>query len=215
MQHSYSAITQYLERTEAHNSLLREALSLETDSMKVVKLLVCGYPRMGKSQLCRSLARRPNIILERIRNIFKGKSSMFDPNERTPGITVENVDIPDVGLMSLWDFAGHMQYYVSHSVFLGSVNAVFVVVTNLQLSTDQKEYLQFWLNFIVFAHNPSDILAKENQRPIVIIVASHADAPDVNETLHGRRLQQESIGIIFISYNVDCSFYSLLLICRG
>ena len=190
-QNPHSAISQYLEQAVNRVDLLLDALSLETNDVKIVKLLVCGDPEMGKTQFCRSLIRPPHFWSQNIYRLFGRATSLFNPSQRTPGINVENINIPGVGLMSMWDFAGHMQYYVSHSLFLGSVNAVFCVVTSLQkLRTEQEEYLRFWLEFIILARRSSNILAKENRRPVVIIIASHSDAPDRDRPLRGRQLRE-------------------------
>jgi death-associated protein kinase len=186
-QNPHSAISQYLEQAVNRLDVLLDALSLETNDVKIVKLLVCGHPEMGKTQLCRSLIRSPSLLTI----LFGRSTSLFNPTQRTPGIDVENINIPGVGLMSIWDFAGHMQYYVSHSLFLGSVNAIFCIVTSLQkLRTKQEEYLRFWLEFIILARRSSNVLAKENKRPIVMIIASHSDAPDKERPLRGRHLKE-------------------------
>ena len=49
----------------------------------------------------------------------------------TPGIDVGAYDVNDVGRLSIWDAAGHIEYHVSHGMFLGSRNTIATVIYDL------------------------------------------------------------------------------------
>ena len=49
----------------------------------------------------------------------------------TQGIDITKQSIRDVGIFRIWDCAGHVEYHVSHSMFLGAENSIFIVVYNL------------------------------------------------------------------------------------
>ena len=50
----------------------------------------------------------------------------------TPGIDVGTYDVHDVGILSIWDAAGHIEYHVSHGMFLGSRNTIATVIYDLK-----------------------------------------------------------------------------------
>ena len=50
----------------------------------------------------------------------------------TPGIDVGTYDVYDVGRLSIWDAAGHIEYHVSHGMFLGSRNTIATVIYDLK-----------------------------------------------------------------------------------
>ena len=49
----------------------------------------------------------------------------------TQGIDITKQSIGDAGIFRIWDCAGHVEYHVSHSMFLGAENSIFIVVYNL------------------------------------------------------------------------------------
>ena len=40
-------------------------------------------------------------------------------------------DVDGVGRLSIWDAAGHIEYHMTHGMFLGSANSIAVVVYDL------------------------------------------------------------------------------------
>ena len=51
---------------------------------------------------------------------------------RTPGIDVTKESVKGVGQLRLWDCAGQLEYSVTHGMFLGSGQSLFIVAYNLQ-----------------------------------------------------------------------------------
>ena len=51
---------------------------------------------------------------------------------RTPGIDVTKKSVKGVGQLRLWDCAGQIEYSVTHGMFLGSGQSLFIVAYNLQ-----------------------------------------------------------------------------------
>ena len=47
---------------------------------------------------------------------------------RTPGIDVTKKSVKGVGQFRIWDCAGQSEYFVTHGMFLGSSQSVFVVM---------------------------------------------------------------------------------------
>ena len=50
----------------------------------------------------------------------------------TPGIDVGSYDVDGVGRLSIWDAAGHIEYHMTHGMFLGSRYSIAAVVYDLQ-----------------------------------------------------------------------------------
>ncbi|XP_070581720.1 death-associated protein kinase 1-like isoform X2 [Ptychodera flava] len=104
----------------------------------------------------------------------KAPASGADNYVRTPGIDVDKVHIYKVGTFSVWDFAGQVEYYITHNMFLRAENAIFLLLFNI---TDepaiQEEEVNSWLAFIKAIIMRID--GKGHVKPIVILIASRAD----------------------------------------
>eukprot|EP00058_Branchiostoma_floridae_P027488 XP_002612979.1 hypothetical protein BRAFLDRAFT_74764 [Branchiostoma floridae] len=93
------------------------------------------------------------------------------PHEPTPGVNVGTTNIPGVGEVSVWDFAGQSEYAVTHSMFMDAENTVFIVMYNIMAEIEtQKREVHWWLCFIKSCNTKN--------KPHVILVASHADESD-------------------------------------
>eukprot|EP00058_Branchiostoma_floridae_P018092 XP_002603581.1 hypothetical protein BRAFLDRAFT_93229 [Branchiostoma floridae] len=93
------------------------------------------------------------------------------PHEPTPGVNVGTTNIPSVGEVSVWDFAGQSEYAVTHSMFMNAENTIFVVMYSIMDdSRTQEKKVHWWLCFIKSCNTKS--------KPNVILVASHADQTD-------------------------------------
>ena len=51
---------------------------------------------------------------------------------RTPGIDIGNYEVAGVGPLCIWDTAGQIEFHVTHSMFLGSENAMAVILYDLR-----------------------------------------------------------------------------------
>ncbi|XP_019626520.1 PREDICTED: death-associated protein kinase 1-like [Branchiostoma belcheri] len=140
----------------------------QTGGVKVdrFKLCLCGPQEAGKSTLVESLQTGPFIAFFRDR-ITPGDQ----PHEPTPGVNVRTTNIPGVGQVSVWDFAGQSEYLVTHSMFMDAENTIFIVLYNIMDDIHtQKKKVHWWLCFIKSCNTKS--------KPYVILVASHADQTD-------------------------------------
>ena len=50
----------------------------------------------------------------------------------TPGIDMGSYEVDGVGRLSIWDAAGHIEYHMTHGMFLGSRYSIAAVVYDLQ-----------------------------------------------------------------------------------
>ncbi|XP_078608088.1 death-associated protein kinase 1-like [Branchiostoma floridae x Branchiostoma japonicum] len=147
---------------KSYHELLQKSGGVKVNRRKV---FVFGMAETGKSTLKKSL-RRGHVTA-----FFQGlskPSSQEEPHDPTPGVDVGTFDIPGVGEVSLWDFAGQAEYAVTHSMFMDAENTVFIVLYNIMNGNEEQErQVHWWLSFIKSC-NP-------NRQPDVILVASHAD----------------------------------------
>ncbi|XP_035667158.1 ankyrin repeat and KH domain-containing protein CBG24701-like [Branchiostoma floridae] len=108
--------------------------SVGSEEGTTVKLFLCGDGQVGKTSL-RAILKKTFFINGAIWNIrmkFK-KRDVFNP---TPGVHVSSKTVRGIGRLSLHDFAGQAQFYVTHAMLLRTTNAIFPVVYKI---TDGEE----------------------------------------------------------------------------
>ncbi|XP_033101099.1 death-associated protein kinase dapk-1-like, partial [Anneissia japonica] len=96
-----------------------------------------------------------------------------EEHDATPGIKILTVDIPSIGRFSSWDCAGHCEYHVTHTMFLGSRNSIFLVNYDITLKNCYKRVL-YWLNLIKASRAPN-YTSDHMDQSYVILVATHVD----------------------------------------
>ena len=57
----------------------------------------------------------------------------------TPGIDIGTYNVKNVGPVCIWDTAGHLEYHITHSLFLGTENGMAVVVYDLTDGYEQVD----------------------------------------------------------------------------
>ena len=152
----------------------------EQVSVSRTKLFVCGSTGVGKTELIKSLKCRF------LRSLFRRRSvSNIDHmiQQRTHGILVQQVAIPNAGNFSVWDFSGLKSYYILHEEFLRLRNALILLVFKVNDPVDQQlSELRFWLGLVKAKQPPSlDIrfAGERKNKPYVVLVSSFANLPTV------------------------------------
>ena len=137
----------------------------------VVKTFVVGDPEAGKTTLVKALETKSAGIYRIIGRIVK----VSGIDQRTAGIIPHNIESQEFGHLTIYDFAGHKEFYGSHAAMLrntmaGSSATLFLLLADLRKDAVKfKHSILSWLSFI------------DNQRPSVdpqphvIVVGSHAD----------------------------------------
>nr|XP_056707946.1 malignant fibrous histiocytoma-amplified sequence 1 homolog [Euleptes europaea] len=119
-----------------------------------VKTMFLGSSLAGKSTICRSLKESQVVCIPE--------------EERTVGIEISEFHIQDFTFL-FWDFAGQLEYYMTHHVFI-TPQALVILVINFQqyqLSNDSfKELVGFWINNL-FMRVPNSV---------VLPVGTHIDS---------------------------------------
>ncbi|XP_072045771.1 uncharacterized protein [Amphiura filiformis] len=147
---NYHPIKKALERREYSQLLSTDAIPL-----KVVKLFLLGHPKAGKTTLKKALIKKKGVI-------------EYIP---TPGIDIGTHEVDSVGPLCIWDTAGQIEFHITHSLFLGSENAMAVVVYDLRGGyQDESTKLKYWFKFIT-----SGLSAIQKGRFKVVVVGTHLD----------------------------------------
>eukprot|EP00039_Didymoeca_costata_P009048 m.119890 g.119890 ORF g.119890 m.119890 type:complete len:1150 (+) comp14337_c0_seq3:394-3843(+) len=166
----------------ATNERYKELLTGKEEHAKKSRLCVVGFPCCGKSSLVDTLdgkeSRTSDPPIESSRDEFyrRGKTagirvvttSLSHDYANQPNNTQANENEPQT---VVWDFGGHVEYYISHDLILRWCReSVFVVMARLDRDRGQEtENIKFWLRFIVSCVHERDIV------PSVIIACSHRD----------------------------------------
>ena len=136
------------------------------------KVFMFGYPGAGKTTLTTALKLESVGAMSRLVNRVTKVSGI---QLRTTGIVPHDIQSDKFGRLTLYDFAGHEEFYAGHDSFLrnaisGDSAAVFVVVVDLRKSDEVfTQTLLFWLAFIQNQYSSAD------SKSHIIIAGSHAD----------------------------------------
>ena len=136
-----------------------------------VKTFTVGDPGAGKSTLVKALEKEGNG-LSRITGWLTKVSGV---DQKTAGIIPHKIESQTFGHVTLYDFAGHKEFYGSHAAMIrqsmtGSSAAIFLVLADLRSSDeDFKRSILSWLSFI------DNQCLSVDPKPHIIIVASYAD----------------------------------------
>ena len=150
---------------ESHKS----ALGTNEPIKPPVKMFVVGNPSAGKSTLTAALKKKLNFVVR----LFKsGKVSGVE--KKTVGIIPHEFESDIFGRVTVYDFAGHREFYSGHAALLKatiqSTPPVFLLVVNLL--DRENEIIQNILYWISFLENQCTMVSC---KPHIIIVGSHAD----------------------------------------
>jgi ankyrin repeat protein len=134
-----------------------------------VKVFVVGNPSVGKSTLSAAIRKKVSVFAR----IFPGKVSGVD--EKTVGIVPHDLESDYFGRVTLYDFAGHREFYSGHAALLQtaiqSTPPIFIIVINLCEDKDGIiKNILYWISFL------ENQCASVSCKPHIIFVGSHADA---------------------------------------
>ena len=142
----------------------------------IVKTFVVGDPEAGKSTLVKALENESGG-LSRIVSYFVKVSGI---DQKTAGIIPHNIESQQFGRITIYDFAGHKEFYGSHAAMLqntitGTSSALFLLLADLRKDEEEfKQSILFWSSFI------DNQLLSGDAKPHVIVVGSHADQAKSN-----------------------------------
>ena len=184
-----------------------------------VNVLLLGNPGAGKSTLAQVIIERTSITFLPQFRAVKGVELC------TAGIIPTKLQHKELGNIILHDFAGHSEYYTSHTAvienLLQSSAAVFVVLVNI-LEEEATKHLQQWLTIVtnevhkalkqchiivVVSHvdKMTDVVTKKRkQTQLQQIIRERCDAHVSIEYLDCRKLGGSSIGSLLSNLSSAC-----------
>ncbi|XP_073203229.1 probable serine/threonine-protein kinase pats1 isoform X3 [Lepidochelys kempii] len=130
-----------------------------------VKTMFLGASLAGKSTICKSLKQRQVVLVSE--------------EERTVGIEISEFHIQDFTFL-FWDFAGQLEYYVTHHVFITPQALVILVINFQKYQLNNgifQELVGFWINNL-FMRVPNSV---------VLPVGTHTDCCTEEEVEEKKR----------------------------
>ena len=150
-----------------------------------VNVLLLGNPRAGKSTLSQVIIETTGFVAFRSFRNVKGVEPL------TAGIIPYKLQHKALGNIILHDFAGHSEYYTSHSAVIENLlqgsSGVFLIVVNI-IEEEVVKQLHQWLT----------VVRNEKQKALdqchVIVVVSHVD--EISDSYDRRKRKEEMQQII-------------------
>ena len=167
------------------NKYFPQQLQEEPADMSI-KMFILGNPGAGKSTLVKSLKTEGDGMLVRIKHRL---SKVTDVDERTAGIIPYDIQSKALGRVSLYDFAGHREFYAGHDALLqnsmtASPSIVALVIDMRGEEGQIRETLQYWFEFI---NNHS---TKGRSESHLVVIGSHTDGLSSSEMKQKSRFLQ-------------------------
>ena len=162
-------LIRYGAKTSIMYKSYKKALGTNKPLQPPVKVFVVGNPSVGKSTLTAALKTEKWIIAQ-----FFSSGKVSGVDEKTVGIVPHDLESGYFGRVTLYDFAGHREFYSGHAALLQtaiqSTPPIFLLV--VKLSEDDNNIIKNILYWIQFLENQC---ASVTCRPHIILVGSHAD----------------------------------------
>ena len=172
-----------------------------------IKMFVLGNPGAGKSTFVKALSTEGHVF-SRIKHQF---TKVRDVDEKTTGIIPYDIHSKALGRLSLYDFAGHKEYYAGHDALLHNTmtNSPSIVALVVDMRDEEgkiRETLQYWFQFI---NNHS---SEGEAKPHLLILGSHADKIPSSEAKQKSKVLES----VASSYNFDSITFAgqVIIDCR-
>ena len=176
------------------NELLKAVLKLFPVLSPSVKVYIIGYRSSGKSTLTKALQDEDSQFTGRFLNVSGVTAG-------TAGIDPVQFNSKRCGKITLYDFAGHKEYYGSHeALFESTSHPVFLIAIDLR-SPDEEilKTLKYWISLA------SKGVSCARSQADIILVGSHADVLKARELQTKCDLLTEFVRSSQLSFeNVEC-----------
>ena len=136
-----------------------------------INMFVLGNTGAGKSTIVKAISIEAQGFSSRLRHRI---SKVKDVDQKTAGIIPYELQSQALGRVSLYDFAGHKEYYAGHDALLANTmtNSPSVIVLLVDMRDEEEkicETVQYWFQFI---NNHSHASSSKTH---LVIISSHAD----------------------------------------
>ena len=135
-----------------------------------VNMFVLGEVGAGKSTLVKAITTEAHGFSRLMHRISKVK----DVSQKTAGIIPYELQDQALGRVTLYDFAGHKEYYAGHDALLANTmtnsSSVIALLVDMRDAEEKiHETVQYWFQFI---NNHSHASSSKTH---LVIISSHAD----------------------------------------
>ena len=141
-------LIRYGAKTSIMYKSCKKALGTNKPLQPPVKVFIVGNPSVGKSTLTAALKTEKGVITQ-----FFSSGIVSGVDEKTVGIVPHDLESGHFGRVTLYDFAGHREFYSGHAALLQtaiqSTPPIFLLVVNL--SEDDNEIVKnilYWISFL-------------------------------------------------------------------
>ena len=151
-----------------------------------INMFVLGNVGAGKSTIVKAISTEAQGFSSRLKHRV---SKVKHVDQKTAGIIPYELQSKALGLLSLYDFAGHKEYYAGHDALLANTmtNSPSVIALLVDMRDEEekiRETVQYWFQFI---NNHSHASSSKTH---LVIVSSHADElPSGESKKKARRVQ--------------------------
>ena len=173
-----------------------------------IKIFVLGNPGGGKSTLVKSIQTEAESFGSRIKHRL---TKVKGVDEKTAGIIPYDICSKTLGHITMFDFAGHREYYAGHDALLrnsmtDSPSIIILVVDMKDEEGKIRETVEYWLEFLAQQYNEG------GPKPHLLVIGSHADEIPSSEVRSRSKLFQSLLN----DYNLENFVHidKLVLDCR-
>ena len=135
-----------------------------------INMFVLGNVGAGKSTIVKAISTEAEGLSRLMHRISKVK----DVDQKTAGIIPYKLQSKALGLISLYDFAGHKEYYAGHDALLANTmtNSPSVIALLVDMRDEEekiRETVQYWFQFI------NNLSHASSSKTHLVVIGSHAD----------------------------------------
>ena len=180
-----------------------EKIYLHKPAEAFSKLFLIGFPQAGKSTLSKALRYETASVVKTLTDRFKQVSCV---EKDTCGIVPCDITNSKFGSMTIYDLAGHSEFYTSHDIALRNILAGYpssIVILVADMSKGPEHFKEAIIHWCSFASNLFD--CSKSYFPFLIIVGSYADKTS-SDTLRSCEfiIDELKSTIFFSKFNLKC-----------
>ena len=174
-----------------------------------INMFVLGNIGAGKSTIIKAISTEAQGLSSRLMHRI---SKVKDVDQKTAGIIPYELQSKALGLLSLYDFAGHKEYYAGHDALLANTmtNSPSVIALLVDMRDEEekiRETVQYWFQFI---NNHSHASSSKTH---LVIISSHADKLSSGELKKKARLVESVVSNLNLEnitlagqFTLDCRY---------
>ena len=173
-----------------------------------INMFVLGNTGAGKSTIVKAISTEAQGFSRLMHRVSKVK----DVDQKTAGIIPYELRSKALGRVSLYDFAGHKEYYAGHDALLANTmtNSSSVIALLVDMRDEEEkicETVQYWFQFI---NNHSHASSSKTH---LVIISSHADELPSGESRKKAGILQSVISKLNLEnitlagrFTIDCRY---------